>query len=149
MGTFGGMDASDGNRWYGQYYRRTADLSLAEIAAMIIAELAAIKYDPDTDTVFPARIRYAADVDPRHDTITVAVFGLTDDEIANPDDRPNDDSPTPNDYAAIVEIVGTEYGWGDIDDAANRRFRVRATTLPESEQRAAQHRIGTVSAPAD
>lgn len=122
-----------------------ADLPIADIAAMIIADLIAIKYDPETDTVFPERIRYAAEVYPRHDTINITVYGLTDAELADPEERPSDDSPHPIDYPAIVDIVANTYGGGSPENPGDGRFLTHVTTLSESEQHRDAARIGQVT----
>lgn len=145
-------DAPNPIREYGRHCRRVIKLTLGEIGALIMADLIRIVIDDDPDaahlldpdTYFPARIRFAAEVYPRHDTIRIMVHGLTDTELDHPFDTPADGSPCPIDYPEIIGVVADAYGWTNLDDPDDRRFLVRVTTLTEDEQTRDDDRPGEV-----
>lgn len=118
---------------------RYAELALPEVAVLITAELIAIGADPDPDTVFPARLRYAATVCPHLGVIEIAVYGLTDAELATPYTAPAD-APCP---AAVPEIIGTVADHYSPDNPA-RRFTVAVSTMDEATQRRQAVFIGGV-----
>lgn len=142
-------------RRYGPHYTATAALTVPEVAALIMSDLIMISADPDPDTVFPARIRFAADVFPADNLIHIWVFGLTDAELAAPYASPDDGAPCPVDYDEIIaDTVATDYGWNNPHDPGDRRFRLQVSTMDEDRQATAAHRIGTTvttggHAPAD
>jgi hypothetical protein len=131
-------------RQYGRHYDRAINLAMGEIGALIVADLINISTDPDPEVAFPARIRYAAEVYPRHDTIRIMVYGLTDTELDHPYDTPTDGSPCPVDYAEIIEVVANAYGWTNHGDPHDRRFLVHVNTLGEDEQTREDYRVGEV-----
>jgi hypothetical protein len=138
-------DTDTAARRYGDHYTNTASSYLAEIAALIMADLITISADPDPDSVFPRWVHYAADVYPRHDTIHISVYGFADVELAHPYDHPADRSPAPIDYPEIVDTFATRYGWtsGDPND---RRFVLHVTTHPGTDRdEQDEDRIGTVT----
>lgn len=131
-------------RQYGRHYDRAINLAVGEIAALIVADLINISTDPDPEVAFPARIRYAAEAYPRHDTIRIMVHGLTNAELDRPFDTPADGSPCPIDYPEIIEVVANAYGWSNPGDPDDRRFLVRVVTLTEDEQTHDDDRLGEV-----
>lgn len=98
----------------------------------------------DPDTYIPMRIRFAAEVYPRHDTIRIMVHGLADTELDHPYATPSDDSPCPFEYPEIVETVANAYGWTNPGDPDDRRFLMRVVTLTEDEQARDEDRVGEV-----
>lgn len=123
-------------RHYGDRAVDTDWLSVTEIAALIVADLITISADPDLESVFPDRIHYAAHVYPRHETIQLDVYGLTDAELADPYQSPAD---------GIIDTVASRYGWTSADPD-DRRFLMHVTTLDETRQHASAAEVGTVAA---
>jgi hypothetical protein len=114
-------------------------LALPEVAVLITAELVAISADPDPETVFPARLRYATTVCPHLGVIEIAVYGLTDAELAAPYTAPAD-APCPASFAEIIGTVADHYS----PDNPGRRFTVTVSTLDEATQRRLAVSIGGV-----
>jgi hypothetical protein len=128
----------------GVHYAATADLVLPEVAALIMARLIMISADPDPETVFPARIRFAADVFPADNLIHIRVLGVTDAELAAPYAIPDDGAPCPVDYAEVIDTVADDYGWNNLDDPHDRRFRLHVSIVDESDQEWLDSKVGTV-----
>jgi hypothetical protein len=129
----------------GVHYAATANLVLPEVAVLIMARLIMISVDPDPETVFPARIRFAADVFPADNLIHIRVFGVTDAELAAPYAIPDDGAPCPVDYAEVIDTVADDYGWVNLDDPADRRFRLHVSIVEEADREWCESRVGAVA----
>lgn len=116
-----------------------------DLAKLIIDHLATISADQDSDTVFPARIRYAAEVQSDLRLIHIRVYGLTDDELARPYDEPADGAPCPADFDEIIATAADGRCGCVHSQPAGNRFYLLMSTLDESQQHALADQVGTVT----
>lgn len=113
-----------------------------DLAKLIMDYLTKISTPPAA--VFPARIRFAAEIDPDMRMIHILVYGLTNVELAHPYDR-TPDAPSPVHITEIIAKAADSHYNCNHRHATGNRFFLRVPMLNESRQHAQAGQVGTVS----